>query len=163
VDGAVWISHLKAKPELQAVISLALPGQGDAGLYQVAGIKLPATRVLGSLLRGVPEAPLPIDAPADHRTFREIVYTGEDEVGYLYGSEYWTYTLPRRVGWRRALELTLSCRPIGTRAAREMGFLDDAFGVDTAAFEVELRERARRLARDPEFRVTLRKKHERRL
>jgi putative two-component system protein, hydrogenase maturation factor HypX/HoxX len=84
-------------------------------------------------------------------------------MGDLYGSEYWTYTLPRRVGQRRALVLTLSCRPIGTRAAREMGFLDDAFGEDTGAFEAELRERARRLARDPEFRVTLRKKHERRL
>jgi Enoyl-CoA hydratase/isomerase len=145
---------------------------------------------LGPLLRGVAEAPLPIDAPADHRTFREIVYTGNagaggamlalaaDHVyarsgvvlnphyrsmGDLYGSEYWTYTLPRRVGQKRALELTLSCRPIGTRAAQEMGFLDDAFGEDTEAFEAELRERARRLALDPEFCSMLRKKHERRL
>jgi putative two-component system hydrogenase maturation factor HypX/HoxX len=285
IDGAVWISHLKAKAEAQGVISLAQPRIGDAEPYPVAGIKLPAAQVLGSLLRGVPEAPLPIDAPADHRTFREIVYTEEDQVGYLsfdfyngamstsqcyrlrdaflharsrptrvivllggadfwsngidlnaieasvdpaaeswrninaiddlifeilttmshfviaglrgnagaggamlalaadhiharsgvvlnphyrsmgdlYGSEYWTYTLPRRVGWRRALELTLSCKPIGTRAARDMGFLDDAFGEDTGAFEAELRERARRLARDPEFRLMLRKKHERRL
>lgn len=64
---------------------------------------------------------------------------------------------------RRALELTLSCKPIGTRAAREMGFLDDAFGEDTEAFEAELRERARHLARDPEFRLMLREKHETRL
>jgi putative two-component system hydrogenase maturation factor HypX/HoxX len=285
IDGAVWISHLKAKAEAQGVISLAQPRIGDAEPYPVAGIKLPAAQVLGSLLRGVPEAPLPIDAPADHRTFREIVYTEEDQAGYLsfdfyngamstsqcyrlrdaflharsrptrvivllggadfwsngidlnaieasvdpaaeswrninaiddlifeilttmshfviaglrgnagaggamlalaadhiharsgvvlnphyrsmgdlYGSEYWTYTLPRRVGWRRALELTLSCKPIGTRAARDMGFLDDAFGEDAGAFEAELRERARRLARDPEFRLMLRKKHERRL
>jgi putative two-component system hydrogenase maturation factor HypX/HoxX len=283
IDGAVWISHLKAKA--QGVTRLTQPGIGDADLYQVAGIKLPATQVLGPLLRGVLEAPLPIDAPADHRTIREIVYTEDDEVGYLsfdfyngamstsqctrlrdaflharsrptrvivllggadfwsngidlnaieacadpaaeswrninavddlifeilntmshfviaglrgnagaggamlalaadhvyarsgvvlnphyrsmgdlHGSEYWTYTLPRRVGQRRALELTLSCRPIGTRAAREMGFLDDAFGEDTGAFEAELRKRARRLARDPEFRVRLRIKHERRL
>jgi putative two-component system hydrogenase maturation factor HypX/HoxX len=84
-------------------------------------------------------------------------------MGGLHGSEYWTYTLPRRVGQRRALELTLSCKPIGTQAAREMGFLDDAFGEDTKAFEAELRGRARRLARDPEFRLMLRKKHERRL
>ena len=84
-------------------------------------------------------------------------------MGELYGSEYWTYTLPRRVGQTRALELTQSCRPIGTRAAREMGFLDDAFGEDAEAFEAELRERAKRLAQDPEFRAMLRKKHERRL
>ena len=69
VDGAVWISHLKAKDE--------------AGQFPAAGIKLPAAQVLGPLLRGVPEAPLPIDAPDDHRTFREIAYTEEDEVGYL--------------------------------------------------------------------------------
>ena len=292
IDGAVWISHLKAKDEVEAQeVPCRLAQAGivcelcDAELCPVAGIKLPATQVLGPLLRGVPEAPLPIDAPADHRTFREIVYTEEDEIGYLsfdfyngamstsqctrlrdaflyararptrvivllggadfwsngihlneieastdpameswrninaiddlifeilntmshlvvagmrgnagaggamlalaadhvyarsgvvlnphyrsmgglYGSEYWTYTLPRRVGLRRALELTVSCKPIGTRAAREMGFLDDVFGEDAGAFVAELRERARRLASDPEFRVTLRRKHEKRL
>jgi putative two-component system protein, hydrogenase maturation factor HypX/HoxX len=291
VDGAVWISHLKAKDQADApeMTSLAQVGLGcelcDAGLYPLAGIKLPAAQVLGPLLRGVPEALLPVDAPTNHRTFREIVYTEEAEVGYLsfdfyngamstsqlyrlrdaflharsrptrvivllggpdfwsngihlnvieasadpaveswrninaiddlifeilntmshlviaglrgnagaggamlalaadhvyarsgvvlnphyrsmgdlYGSEYWTYTLPRRVGPRRALELTLSCKPIGTRAAREMGFLDDAFGEDSEAFEAQLRERAKRLAQDPEFRLMLRKKHERRL
>ena len=292
VDGAVWISHLKAKDEADAqevACRLAQAGIGcelcDAELCPVAGIKLPATQVLGPLLRGVPEAPLAIDAPADHRSFREIVYTEEDEVGYLsfdfyngamstsqctrlrdaflharsrptrvivllgghdfwsngihlnaieasanpameswrninaiddlifeilntmshlviaglrgnagaggamlalaadhiyarsgvvlnphyrsmgelYGSEYWTYTLPRLVGQTRALELTQSCQPIGTQAAREIGFLDDAFGEDAGAFVAELRERARRLAEDPEFRVMLRRKHERRL
>ena len=81
IDGAVWISHLKA--EAREVISLAQPCIGDAELCPVPGIKLPVTQVLGPLLRGVPKAPLPIDAPADYRTFREIVYTEEDQVGYL--------------------------------------------------------------------------------
>jgi putative two-component system hydrogenase maturation factor HypX/HoxX len=264
LDGAVWISHLKAKAE--------------------AGIKLPATQVLGALLLGVPEAALPIDAPKNHRTFREIIYWEEDEVGFLsfdfyngamstsqcirlrdaflharsrptrvivllggsdfwsngihlnmieanpepaaeswrninamddlvleilntmshlvvagmrgnagaggailalaadhvyarsgivlnphyrsmgdlYGSEYWTYTLPRRVGQKRALDLTTSCVPIGTRAAREIGFLDGAFGDDIATFEAELEERAHRLARDPDCYAMLRKKAEHR-
>ena len=44
-------------------------------------------------------------------------------MGDLFGSEYWTYTLPRRVGQTRALELTQSCQPIGTRAAKEWDFL----------------------------------------
>lgn len=81
-------------------------------------------------------------------------------MGGLYGSEYWPYTL---VGQTRALELTASCQPIGTRAASEIGFLDGAFGEDTLAFMAELRERARRLARDSEFRLMLRRKHERRI
>ncbi len=281
IDGAVWISHLKAKDEAclaQAAIGYELC---DGGLLPVAGIKLPATQVLGPL-RGVAEVPLPIDAPAGYRTFREIVYAEEDEVGYLsfdfyngamstsqcarlrdaflharsrptrvivllggadffsngidlnmieasadpaaeswrninaindlvfeilntmshlviaglrgnagaggamlalaadrvyarsgvvlnphyrsmgdlYGSEYWTYTLPRRIGQTRALELTQSCQPIGTRAAMEIGFLDEAFSVDTEAFEAELRERAKRLARHPELHLMLRRKHE---
>jgi putative two-component system protein, hydrogenase maturation factor HypX/HoxX len=86
VDGAIWISHLKAK-DAQEMTSLAEADPGcelcDTGLYPRAGIKLPAAQVLGPLLRGVPEAPLPVDAPANHRTFREIVYTEEAEVGYL--------------------------------------------------------------------------------
>ena len=89
------------------MISLAQPRIGDAEQHPVAGIKLPATQVLGSLLRGVPKAPLPIDAPADHRTFREIVYTEEDEVGYLsfdfYNGAMSTsqcYPAPRRVSPR---------------------------------------------------------------
>ena len=84
-------------------------------------------------------------------------------MGELYGSEYWTYTLPRRVGQARAMELTQACQPLGARAACEMGFLDDAFGEDAKSFEAELRARATRLAQDPEFRAMLRKKHERRL
>src|SRR5262249_51790384 len=47
----------------------------------------------------------------------------------LYGSEYWTYTLPRRVGPMRALKLTESCQPIGAQAACQIGFIDDAFAM----------------------------------
>ena len=33
-------------------------------------------------------------------------------MGGLYGSEYWTYSLPRRVGHERALQLTEQCLPV---------------------------------------------------
>jgi len=59
-------------------------------------------------------------------------------MGELYGSEYWTYLLPRRLGQAKALELTQACLPIGTKAAQEIGFLDDAFGTDVKEFETEL-------------------------
>jgi putative two-component system hydrogenase maturation factor HypX/HoxX len=55
----------------------------NTDLPAIDGIKLPATQVLGPLLRGVPDAPLPVDAPADYGTFREIAYTEEADVGYL--------------------------------------------------------------------------------
>jgi putative two-component system hydrogenase maturation factor HypX/HoxX len=84
-------------------------------------------------------------------------------MGGLYGSEYWTYLLPKRVGQARALELTQACQPIGARAARNIGFLDDVFGEDARSFEAEIRDRAKLFAANPEFRAILRKKHERRV
>ena len=84
-------------------------------------------------------------------------------MGGLYGSEYWTYTLPRRVGQDQALQLTESCLPIGTGAAKRMGFLDDAFGESVEEFEAGLKDRASRLARDAHFWQLLSEKNERRL
>ena len=89
VDGAVWVSHLKAKDddEIDTNCRFIRSGIGcelcDAEFCTIAGIKLPATQVLGPLVRDIPEVPLPIDAPADHHTFREIVYREDDKVGYL--------------------------------------------------------------------------------
>jgi len=84
-------------------------------------------------------------------------------MGELYGSEYWTYLLPKAVGQARALELTQACQPIGARAARDIGFLDEVFGEDARSFEAEIRDRAKLLAANPKFRALLRKKHEGRM
>ena len=42
----------------------------------------------------------------------------------LYGSEYWTYTLPRRVGPAVAARLTEQALPVTATAARRLGLLD---------------------------------------
>jgi putative two-component system hydrogenase maturation factor HypX/HoxX len=42
----------------------------------------------------------------------------------LYGSEYWTYSLPKRVGHEKALELTNVCMPMGVNVAKEIGLID---------------------------------------
>lgn len=291
-DSAVWISHLKAKSDPNAHMEICRMAQLGVGCERcaeefcaVAGIKLPATQVLGPLLRGVPERPLPADAPVDHPTFQEITYGEKDQVGYLsfdfyngamsttqcrrlrdaflyarsrptrvivllggsdfwsngihlnvieasahpaeeswrninamddlvleiittmshiviagmrgnagaggailalaadhvyarpsvvlnphyrgmgglYGSEYWTYLLPRRVGREKALELTQSCQPLGARKALEIGFLDGVFGEDVETFEKELRRRAIGLVQDSEYRSSIAKKLKRRL
>ncbi len=46
-------------------------------------------------------------------------------MGGLYGSEYWTYTLPKRVGAQNARQLTDQCLPISIREAKSMGMIDD--------------------------------------
>src|SRR6478609_4306330 len=42
----------------------------------------------------------------------------------LYGSEYWTYLLPRRVGDRLTRTMTTECLPIGAREAVRTGLAD---------------------------------------
>jgi len=46
-------------------------------------------------------------------------------MGGLYGSEYWTYTLPKRVGGDRARQLTEQCLPISVHEAKAIGLIDD--------------------------------------
>ena len=70
-------------------------------------------------------------------------------MGNLYGSEYWTYTLPRRVGAGRAREITTACQPMGTDEACEIGLLDAAFGADADEFLRQLEGTAESLAADP--------------
>ncbi|NOU20489.1 MAG: hydrogenase maturation protein [Methyloglobulus sp.] len=42
----------------------------------------------------------------------------------LYGSEYWTYTLPKRVGYEKAVEITEGCLPMGMQEAKQLGMVD---------------------------------------
>ena len=70
-------------------------------------------------------------------------------MGGLYGSEYWTYLLPRRIGLEMTGRLTSSpFTPLGARQAARIGLLDDAFGATLAGFHTGTRVLAERLARD---------------
>lgn len=42
----------------------------------------------------------------------------------LFGSEYWTYSLPRRVGKHFAEKLTSNCNPVSARFAKHIGLVD---------------------------------------
>ena len=70
-------------------------------------------------------------------------------MGNLYGSEYWTYLLPRRVGWERAHAVTQNRLPIGAREAVEQGLIDACFGADVPAFAAQVRQQAIELAARP--------------
>ena len=83
-------------------------------------------------------------------------------MGNLYGSEYWTYLLPKRVGGAKARELTEALLPISTRTARQIGLLDDAFGEDAASFRQHIRKRAEELARSHRYEDMLQEKRQRR-
>ncbi len=53
----------------------------------------------------------------------------------LYGSEYWTYTLPKRVGYDKALEITEACLPMGMQEAKQIGLVDFIIPEMFAAFD----------------------------
>jgi putative two-component system protein, hydrogenase maturation factor HypX/HoxX len=72
-------------------------------------------------------------------------------MGKLYGSEYWTYLLPKRVGATKACELTEALLPISTRTAQQIGLIDDSFAEDAASFRYHIRERAEELAQSPRY------------
>ena len=55
-------------------------------------------------------------------------------MGNLYGSEYWTYLLPRRVGASRAAAIVSHRLPITGAQAAERGLVDAAFGASPAGF-----------------------------
>lgn len=84
-------------------------------------------------------------------------------MGGLYGSEYWTYVLPRRVGAARAQEIMEACRPMGTQEARAIGFVDEVLAGDAASFQSRVAALAADIARRPDFWSTLRAKHEARV
>ena len=73
-------------------------------------------------------------------------------MGNLYGSEYWTYLLPRRVDAETARAITQGRLPMSARQAAAMGLIDAHFGATPAAFRAEIDVRARALADDPAVR-----------
>ena len=46
------------------------------------------------------------------------------DMGHLYGSEYWTYLLPRRAGAENARRVTHARLPMGTAEAKRLGLVD---------------------------------------
>ena len=67
-------------------------------------------------------------------------------MGNLYGSEYWTYLLPRRMG-ERGRELMANRLPLGAAAAKRAGLIDDYFGDSPAQFTAHVEVLAHNLAK----------------
>jgi putative two-component system hydrogenase maturation factor HypX/HoxX len=68
-------------------------------------------------------------------------------MGNLYGSEYWTYLLPKRVGPDGARAITEGRLPMGTREALQRGLIDGHFGSSPPDFLARAIAEAQSLAR----------------
>jgi putative two-component system hydrogenase maturation factor HypX/HoxX len=107
---------------------------------------------------------VPLALAADHVVAREDVVLNPyyQHMGGLYGSEYWTYLLPRRVGTEMAAHLTSTFTAIGTHRAVELGLLNAAFGESVSSFRAQLHGLAQRLARHADLPHWLDEKRRRR-
>jgi putative two-component system hydrogenase maturation factor HypX/HoxX len=124
--------------------------------------------VISALCGDAAAGGVPFAVAADHVLARKDVVLNPyyQHMGGLYGSEYWTYILPRRVGAELTAELTGiktgRFDPIGTRRAKEIGLLDDVFGDDVAGFRSQVRAVAAKLARHQDWHAWLEEKRRRR-
>ena len=69
----------------------------------------------------------------------------------LHGSEYWTYTLPRRVGAAEAARLTHACLPVTPVSALRTGLVDQVIGSDPAGYRAQVTALAEQLAASPDY------------
>jgi putative two-component system protein, hydrogenase maturation factor HypX/HoxX len=76
-------------------------------------------------------------------------------MGNLYGSEYWSYSLPRRVGTERARAITENRLPLGATLAGKIGLIDACFGDSPEAFRREVETLAQTLATAPDYALKL--------
>ena len=81
-------------------------------------------------------------------------------MGNLYGSEYWTYLLPRRVGEDAARAIMRDRQPLTARRALQIGFIDDCLGGDRAGFVASVSLRAQSLAAAPDWSADIAAKRE---
>jgi putative two-component system hydrogenase maturation factor HypX/HoxX len=83
-------------------------------------------------------------------------------MGNLYGSEYWTYTLPRRVRRGSPGAVLQNRLPVGAAQAADLGLVDRVFDVARADFMPRLIAEARELSASDGFRPMLAAKQARR-
>ena len=108
---------------------------------------------------------VPLALAADYVVAREDVVLNPyyRHMGGLYGSEYWTYLLPRRIGPTTTARLTgPPFRPVGTSEALRTGLLDATFGADLAEFRTGTGRLAERIAHDGLYHARLLDKRRRR-
>lgn len=85
------------------------------------------------------------------------------DMGNLYGSEYWSYLLPRYAGAENAERIIQGRLPMGVHEAQSLGLVNEVFDKDVNRFVSTLKQRAEDMAAQSVFSTRLKYKCERRL
>ena len=108
---------------------------------------------------------VPLALAADYVIAREDIILNPyyQHMGGLYGSEYWTYLLPRRVGTALTTQLTNPpFNPVGTSQAVKIGLIDAVLAPSLDDFHAQTRRFAERIANDGLHQARLSNKRRRR-
>jgi putative two-component system hydrogenase maturation factor HypX/HoxX len=84
------------------------------------------------------------------------------DMGNLYGSEYWTYLLPRRVGVESAARLMQRRLPMGTEEACRLGLIDRVLPARVRTSPIPIEIMAQALSQDDALEARIRQKQQRR-
>ena len=80
-------------------------------------------------------------------------------MGNLYGSEYWTYLLPKRVGLDKAQAIMRNREPLTAQASVSLGLYDACLDGERAAFVQDVQARAQALAKTSDWAQQLERKN----
>tara|TARA_R110001592_G_scaffold208897_2_gene459979 strand:- start:3330 stop:5060 length:1731 start_codon:yes stop_codon:yes gene_type:complete len=69
----------------------------------------------------------------------------------LYGSEYWTYLLPKRIGFKKAERFTEDCLPWGVAVAHEIGLIDGIYNDQKIDFTTHIKQFTKNIIDLPYF------------
>jgi putative two-component system protein, hydrogenase maturation factor HypX/HoxX len=108
---------------------------------------------------------VPLALAADYVIAREDIVLNPyyQHMGGLYGSEYWTYLLPRRVGAQMTAQLTQPpFNPVGATQGVKIGLLDAVLPPGLADLHAHTRRFAERVANDGLHHARLSEKQRRR-
>ena len=83
-------------------------------------------------------------------------------MGNLFGSEYWTYLLPRYAGEENAERIVENRLPLGVDEAQALGLVDLVIDRRGAAFAAQVRANAEAVIRTPAFAERMHYKNARR-
>jgi len=84
------------------------------------------------------------------------------DMGNLYGSEYWTYLLPRYAGQENAERIIQARLPMGTQDALSLGLINEVIEKKGTAFIQDVKKRAADMADVPAYSSRLEYKNKRR-
>jgi putative two-component system protein, hydrogenase maturation factor HypX/HoxX len=121
--------------------------------------------VISALAGDAAAGGVPLALAADHAVGREDIVLNPyyQHMGGLFGSEYWTYLLPRRIGVEMTARIIgAPFNPLGACNAVRIGLLDAVFDATLERFQRQVRELAEHFASNPGLERRLERKRRRR-